>query len=173
MSTAELQSISESEVSQVPCQDLCDVGTRKRARNKEIPPLSEDDIQRFWSYVDRRGPDECWPWTGGTCHASPYSPQIRYGIFRIRKVMFKAHRVAYVIQNGQFPASLTIDHCLRLGCTNSLCMNGAHLEPATQTEQVARRRRHGPKPGTVYRKRKPRTSRRSNPAVTSGPRMAL
>ena len=29
--------------------------------------------ERFWEKVDRRGPDECWPWTA-------YSD--RYGYFR-------------------------------------------------------------------------------------------
>lgn len=24
----------------------------------------QDPLKRFWSYVEKRGPDECWPWIG-------------------------------------------------------------------------------------------------------------
>ena len=32
--------------------------------------------ERFWSYVDRREPDECWPWTGATARGG-------YGTFMV------------------------------------------------------------------------------------------
>lgn len=48
---------------------------------------------RFWSYVDRRGPKECWPWKGGLFTNG-------YGQFRLGKRKVKAHRCAFELERG-------------------------------------------------------------------------
>lgn len=44
------------------------------------------NAERFWRYVDRRGPDECWDWTGATRDG--------YGRVWADGRMATAHRVA-------------------------------------------------------------------------------
>lgn len=43
-----------------------------------IPDLTPDQAERFWKYVDVRGPDECWPWTScdrrACCNARHMTP---------------------------------------------------------------------------------------------------
>lgn len=81
---------------------------------------------RFWSKVDRRGPDECWPWLASTSWG--------YGEFSLGGKLRKAHRVAYEDQVGPIPAGLTIDHL----CRNESCVNPRHLEPVTMRENTMR-----------------------------------
>lgn len=76
--------------------------------------------QRFWRKVDKRGPDECWPFTG---------TKNQYGYGRIRKggdrggKMIFAHRVSWEMHNGPIPDGLQALH----KCDNPPCVNPAHL----------------------------------------------
>lgn len=84
--------------------------------NQQIPPLSVSDIQRFWHYVERGGPDECWPWK-----ASKFSGG--YGQFNAGGRTLRAHRVAFLLQHGIDPTDRFVCH----DCDNPPCCNGAHL----------------------------------------------
>ena len=90
---------------------------------------------RFWALVDRRGADECWLWTGGL-------NQNGYGSFNISegdsRTTARAHRVAYELLVGPIPEGLEIDHVKTRGCTSRACVNPAHLEPVTHTENLRR-----------------------------------
>ena len=89
--------------------------------------MSVNPERRFWSKVDRRGPEECWPWMG-TRNRNGYG-QIS---FDGRGQM--VHRVAYELCVGPIPEGLTLDHLCRV----RHCVNPAHLEPVTQQENLAR-----------------------------------
>jgi hypothetical protein len=97
-----------------------------------VAMIMGDDDARFWSYVDRRGPDECWSWTGAP---TPHG----YGQFRAGGKNWRAHRWAFQRFTGPIPAHQTIDHmchdpaACRPGpdCPHRLCVNPAHLEIAT------------------------------------------
>lgn len=87
-------------------------------------PLTEKEAQRFWSGVDKRGPDECWPWRRTTDGKG-------YGTFWLRKGQHRAHRVAWAIANqGASAAGLMGCHA----CDNTLCCNPAHIWMGTNKE---------------------------------------
>lgn len=101
-------------------------------RYKSIPILTNSDIDRFWSKVDRSGGvDACWQWNG-TNQAGGY------GVFAIvrpgNKSNYIAHRVSYFIAHGGIPDTLVIDHL----CRNRRCVNPDHLDPCTIGENVMR-----------------------------------
>lgn len=109
-------------------------------RYKPIPALSEDQLRRFWQHVDKRGPDECWPWIG--CYTVGVRGGDPYGIWTV-KVDGKSHnlrppRVSWTLANGPIPDGLTLDH-VKERCTNSLCCNPKHTEPVTQSVNSMRR----------------------------------
>jgi HNH endonuclease len=91
--------------------------------------------QRFWAKVDRRGEDECWPWTAGKLYNG-------YGQFDNQA----AHRVAYELAIGPIPAGLQVDHACHndtgcpggIGCPHRACCNPTHLEIVTQRENILR-----------------------------------
>jgi hypothetical protein len=91
------------------------------------------DIEaRFWSFVDRRGDDECWPWTG-LHHKSGHAN------FTVGGKRVPAHRWAYERFVGPIPDGLEIDHVKDNGCTRRDCVNFLrHLEPVTSRVNTLR-----------------------------------
>jgi len=88
-------------------------------------------IERFWSHVDVRGPDECWPWKA--CRHGQ-----GYGIFKMTTgVWKKAHRVAYFLTHGTWPDAVLHS------CDNPPCCNPRHLSAGTQLLNVADRHAKG------------------------------
>ena len=88
---------------------------------------SRDAAERFWEKVDRRGPDECWEWTGSRTRQG-------YGLFRLhsRQSMQRAHRVAYTLHYQKIPDGL---HCLHR-CDNPSCCRPDHLWLGTNEENI-------------------------------------
>lgn len=81
--------------------------------------------QRFWSKVDKRGSDECWPWLAGLKN--------RYGRFAISHKNRPAHRVAWEIANSRaMPAEMLACH----SCDNPPCCNPAHIWPGTSLQNT-------------------------------------
>lgn len=69
--------------------------------------------------VIRRGPDECWEWTGSVIPAG-------YGM--VKRSL--AHRVAYELHTGPIPPGMVIDHI----CHTRTCTNPRHLRLATNKQ---------------------------------------
>jgi len=87
------------------------------------------DLDRFWSFVDVRGPNDCWLWTGTTT---------RYPIYYQNNKQYYAHRLICEHYHGDMSGLVT-----RHLCGNSRCVNPAHLKPGTQSENERDKVLHG------------------------------
>lgn len=96
------------------------------------------DQERFWRYVDKKEPDECWLWTA---RKQPNG----YGRFQVggkggpHKL---AHRLSFEYANKRPPAKgLVVMHA----CDNPACVNPSHLSEGTyreNTEDMVRKGRN-------------------------------
>jgi hypothetical protein len=82
------------------------------------PPSHNFDEARFWSRVEVRGPDDCWPWTAG-------KDRDGYGVIRFDPAVTgkakrhkKAHRVAFFIEHGRWPEPAGLHRCGNFDCCN-------------------------------------------------------
>jgi HNH endonuclease len=80
----------------------------------------------YETFVIRRGPDECWDWSGAR---HPYG----YGHMNIWQVgSRRAHQVAYELAYGAIPPGCEIMHL----CHQPACTNPAHLEAGTRRRNM-------------------------------------
>lgn len=100
-----------------------------------------DEETRFWANVDKRGPDDCWHWTGLIDDGG-------YGRISVSNMSRLAHRWSCERYNGPVLPDQHVDHvchnrdrtCQRgPKCLHRRCVNPAHLEavsPATNTHRA-------------------------------------
>lgn len=83
-------------------------------------------VKFSWSRVERRNPQECWPWIGVV-------DRWGYGACQHEGRHVNASRAAFMVANGGVPQGLVVCH----RCDNPRCCNPAHLFAATQAENLA------------------------------------
>ena len=82
--------------------------------------ISQSDLQRFWSKVNKRGPiqdhmdDRCWEWTGAKNADG-------YGRFSLRSKSSLAHRFSFLLATGDEPEQVLHR------CNNRSCVRPNHL----------------------------------------------
>lgn len=98
------------------------------------PAHLTDEVGDFWSFVDRKGPNDCWPYVGGKrrerCNANRV---IDYGKYKARDgKTWNAHRYSWFLTNGPIPDGLMVCHT----CDNPPCCNPAHLFLGTSQDNA-------------------------------------
>jgi hypothetical protein len=98
-------------------------------------------LERYLSFVDQRGPDDCWPWTLGKSEQN-------YGQYADgENGSMRAHRYGFAELVRPLEPGETVDHTCHnrdaacLGgdtCEHRLCQNPAHWEAVPPAENVRR-----------------------------------
>lgn len=113
--------------------------TTGRHPRRFIPRASGDSIaERVWIKVDKRGPNECWPWFAGKSNG--------YGNLRWQGGTEYAHRLIYIEAFGPIPPGAEVDHTchnntgcrLTNKCPHRACCNPAHLEAVPHQVNASR-----------------------------------
>ncbi len=106
----------------------------RRNPNKHAHPDLRDavDVTRFWSLVDRRGPDECWPWAG--------DKDGDYGVFYFHRRLERAPSLALSFTTGEKRGE-DLDTCH--SCDNPPCCNPRHRRFDSRLSNVREMRERG------------------------------
>ncbi len=105
--------------------------------------LTPEQLARFQSQIDKRGPDECWPWTGPKHEKGYGSFHIYVSRFLRRRV--PTHRLALMLRDGVTRMPTEIFACHH--CDNPPCCNPEHLYWGTTTDNQRDARAKGGHPG--------------------------
>jgi hypothetical protein len=97
---------------------------------------------RFWSKVEKLGPDECWNWIAGINKGG-------YGQLKYEGHTDRAHRIAWILAYGPIPDNFGVLHA----CDNPACVNPHHLFLGTQSDNIkdcVKKNRQNPPKGEVH-----------------------
>jgi hypothetical protein len=115
------------------------------------PRTHEGDQRRFWSRVNKEGPDHPYDVTLGTCWlwTAKSSKGFGYGCFSAGGKHFDTHRYSLQLENGPIPNGLHVLH----GCDRPACVRTSHLRLGTQLDNnrdMFERGRNNPPRGSEH-----------------------
>lgn len=102
--------------------------------NRRGPFFMQTVEDRFWSKVDKNGPSPNHRPELGPCHVWIGATRAEgYGAFKFRGKIAKAHRVSWILEEGEIPDGICVLH----KCDNPPCVRHAHHFLGTRAENVA------------------------------------
>jgi hypothetical protein len=109
---------------------MCNTHYERLRRNGTLVPQKNlgdgrNFAERFWSRVDQRSENECWPWKGAV-------DENGYGNMHVEGRHRRSHQVAWALAKGRQPM-LDILH----SCDYPACCNPKHLREGTEKDNVA------------------------------------
>ena len=125
--------------------------------------LNEWDKNNFLERVGNQDPDVCWIWPGAKGSEGYGTVSKR---FEGKSYTLFAHRIMFMIHNGEVPVGLVVDHhchtknldnCLpKIECKHRACVNPNHLRAITKQEnsRIKRAYRDGRFPESAYKNRR-------------------
>lgn len=94
-------------------------------------PPTKQEIDKFWSLVDVRGPDECWFWLGKHSKGRNTTEAHKaYGRIWFAGANQRANRVAFYLAHGYWPK------IARHSCDAPPCCNERHILDGTQADNM-------------------------------------
>lgn len=107
----------------------CSLDCENKRRAGVVTRPVED---RFWEKVIVADKDDCWKWIGAKLRHG-------YGSFYFKGRAHLAHRLAYILSNGEIEGGLHVRH----KCDNPNCCNPNHLELGTHADNMHDRVKRG------------------------------